>query len=76
MCSNHNGIFKGQSARQHHLLLDIDRPLPIGMHVSYVNTAREVIHATVVQAGYYVLVVYNDDQSISIIRYADLVAVG
>ncbi len=29
MCSNHNGIFKGHSARQHHLLLDIDRPLTV-----------------------------------------------
>ncbi len=53
MSSDHNGIFKVPNL----LLLDIDRPLPIGTHVSYVNTAREVIHATVVQAGYYVAAV-------------------
>ncbi len=39
MSSDHNGIFKVPNL----LLLDIDRPLPIGTHVSYVNTAREVM---------------------------------
>ena len=43
MGSNHNGIFKVNN-----LLLDIDRPLPIGTHVTYMNAAREVIQATVV----------------------------
>lgn len=71
MSSDHNGIFKVPNL----LLLDINRPLPIGTHVSYVTPSKEVIHATVVQAGYYVLVVY-DDTSIAIIRYADLVSVG
>ncbi len=66
MCSN-NGTFKP---------VNIDWPLPIGTHVTYLNAESEVRHATVVQAGYYVLVVYNDDHSISIIRYLDLVAVG
>ena len=70
MSSNHNGIFRAPN-----LLLDIDRPLPIGTHVTYMNAAREVIHATVVQAGYYVLVVYNDDTSIAIILYSQLVSV-
>ncbi len=72
MGSNNNGIFKVPNL----LLLDIDRPLPIGTNVTYVNAAREAIHAVVVQAGYYVLVVYNDDTSIAIIRYADLMSVG
>ncbi len=52
MCSN-NGTFKP---------VNIDWPLPIGTHVTYLNAESEVRHATVVQAGYY--------------RYLDLVAVG
>jgi hypothetical protein len=67
-----NGIFKTPNL----LLLDIDRPLPIGTHVTYMTSSKEVRHATVVQGGYYALVVYNDDTSISIIRYLDLVSVG
>ncbi len=70
MGSNHNGIFKVNN-----LLLDIDRPLPIGTHVTYMNAAREVIQATVVQAGYVCLVVWHDN-TVSIILYSDLVSIG
>ena len=70
MCSNRNVIFKGNN-----LLLSIDRPLPIGRHVTYMNAAREVIQATVVQGGYVCLVVWHDN-TVSIILYSDLVSVG
>ena len=69
--SKENGIYKDN--RQ--LLLDINRPLPFGTRITYLTPGREVRSATVVQAGYYVLVVYNEDNSISLIRYTDLVAV-
>jgi hypothetical protein len=68
---NGNGIYNN-----HLLLLDIDRPLLLGTHLTYVTPNKEVHRATVVQAGYYMLVVYNDDTSISIIGYADIVSVG
>ena len=70
MCSNRNVIFKGNN-----LLLSIDRPLPIGTHVTYMNAAREVIQATVVQAGYVCLVVWHNN-TVSIVLYSDLVSVG
>ena len=34
----------------HLLLLDIDRPLPLGTHLTYVTANKEVKHATVVEA--------------------------
>lgn len=69
--SKENGIYKDNRL----LLLDIDRPLPFGTRITYLTPGREVRSATVVQAGDYVLVVYNEDNSISLIRYTDLVAV-
>lgn len=60
----------------HLLLLDIDRPLPLGTHLAYVTASKEVRHATVVQAGYYMLVVYNDDTTISLIGYTDIISLA
>ncbi len=70
--SKENGIYKDNRL----LLLDIDRPLPFGTRITYLTPSREVRSATVVQAGYYCIVVYNEDNSISVIWYTDLVAVG
>jgi hypothetical protein len=68
--SKENGIYKTYG-----LPPNVDRPLPLGTRISYLSASREVRSATVVQAGYYVLVVYNKDTTISIIRYADIVSV-
>lgn len=65
-----------ENGNNHHLLLDIPRPLPFGTRIMYMTPNKEVNHATVVEAGYYTLVVYNDDNSISIIGYADIISLA
>lgn len=68
---NGNGIFKYDT-----LHLDIVRPLPFGTKLTYVTASKEVRSATVVEAGYYTLVVYNDDNSISMIGYTDIISLA
>jgi len=69
--TRYNGIFKTYG-----LLPDIDRPLQIGTRLTYKvpGTRAEIRSAVVVQGGYYCIVVWNDDNTLSIIGYTDIVS--
>jgi hypothetical protein len=68
-----NGVFKTYG-----LLPDITRPLPLGTRLTYKvpGTNGEIKTAVVVQAGYISIVVWNDDNTLAIIGYVDIVSVG
>lgn len=51
---------------------NIARPLPRGTTVTYLKPDRTLETGTVIDAGYVTLWIWNENKSMSVIRYSDL----
>lgn len=52
--------------------LNPPRPLPRGTTVTYLRADRTLEKGTVIDAGYVTLWIWNENKSMSVIRYSDL----